>query len=342
MTRKSHFRSAYIALFVLILATSAMVQADQRKVEFVFQSMSPNYFKLYLVNGDGTQEELTTDMFAILPSFSPDGKILYFEGKVPIETYKTYFYQIFKLDRGNYNAISQISDNSAMDSHPVCSPDGKRIAFCSRTIKKETEEGLAKRPQRSDEEPMVQFIPWKIYTMDVDGKNRRRLDPLSDDAANELYPSWSPDGSKIVYVVKTFVDLMKGELHIPTTILKVRDLEKETTTSLVSICASADEPSWSPKGDQIAFSALSMDTMQRSIWLANADGTNMRKITEGPYDGRPTWFPDGKKIMFTRRETAGKKAAVWALELSTGRLAKVFDSPEPDVSIDFVAIHVSQ
>jgi len=56
-------------------------------------------------------------------------------------------------------------------------------------------------------------------------------------------------------------------------------------------------PSWSPDGKQIAFEATETD--HAAIYLVDADGTNLRKITSGTVDDeQPKWSPDGKRIAF--------------------------------------------
>ena len=55
-------------------------------------------------------------------------------------------------------------------------------------------------------------------------------------------------------------------------------------------------PDWSPDGSQIAFT--SERTNGLSIFVMDADGANVRQLTEGPFDVAPKWSPDGKRIAF--------------------------------------------
>jgi len=64
-----------------------------------------------------------------------------------------------------------------------------------------------------------------------------------------------------------------------------------------------DEPmritqlAWSPDGSRIAY----VDPMpgEHGIYVANADGTNPVRLTDGPNDGDPSWSPDGTRIVFS-------------------------------------------
>lgn len=63
-------------------------------------------------------------------------------------------------------------------------------------------------------------------------------------------------------------------------------------------------PAWSPDGTQIAFSSL--DDPIQSIYLINADGSHLRRLTEGPgSDFSPEWSPDGRQIAFVSTRGSG-------------------------------------
>ena len=58
-------------------------------------------------------------------------------------------------------------------------------------------------------------------------------------------------------------------------------------------------PRWSPDGSKILFTAYSPKTGDSSIYIVNADGSNLRKVAEDVALGcSPDWSPDGRKIVF--------------------------------------------
>jgi len=63
-----------------------------------------------------------------------------------------------------------------------------------------------------------------------------------------------------------------------------------------------DEPmritqlAWSPDGSRIAYANPVLG--ERGIYVADADGTDAIRLTDGPNDGHPSWSPDGSRIVF--------------------------------------------
>jgi TolB protein len=68
------------------------------------------------------------------------------------------------------------------------------------------------------------------------------------------------------------------------------------------------KPAWSPDGNQVAFANDSVDWWE--IWVINADGTNLRRLTtHGPAAGLPSWSPDGQKLIYAVEQPAPKYTA---------------------------------
>lgn len=83
--------------------------------------------------------------------------------------------------------------------------------------------------------------------------------------------------------------------------------------ALISSTKYDSHPSWSPDGQQIAFT--SNRTGRGAIWVTEADGTRERLVFE-PQDGRlvwPNWSPDGTHLIATRYDKSGQNLVRIAL-----------------------------
>ncbi len=125
------------------------------------------------------------------------------------------------------------------------------------------------------------FISSDIAIIDL---NTRKITNLTN-GKQEIcsHPRWSPDGSKIVFIVST----LGGKRYLYTMNSDGSDVRKLTD---------GDEADWSPDGQKIAFIRNWM-----SIYTIKTDGSNERKIADIKSVGHLRnlrWSPDGNQMIF--------------------------------------------
>jgi TolB protein len=136
------------------------------------------------------------------------------------------------------------------------------------------------------------------------------LRQLTSDAAQEGFPSWSPDGKTIVYSLVERVDSLarNGLWKIPA-----EGGEAKQFTSFI-----AEHPRWSPDGGYIIFDADS----GASIKLVSAQGGRPLRIVPESISisngGNPCWAPDGSRFAFR----AGNNLYVG--DIQSGRCEDIF------------------
>jgi len=162
-------------------------------------------------------------------------------------------------------------DNSA--DFPSWSADGKQIVF--------------------NEFPPPDGVP-QLWIMNADGSDQHLV--FAEQGFGENRPSFSPDGKKIVF---GRCNLLVGDGD--TCAIYTIGVEGNGLTAVTSFHrdTTARSPMYSPDGKTIAF-ILSNDSVAGFLgvtYLVNADGSDMRRITEPePCLIRPDWSPNGTRI----------------------------------------------
>lgn len=87
-----------------------------------------------------------------------------------------------------------------------------------------------------------------------------------------------------------------------------------------------ENPAFSPDGKRIAFTvredSLEKGTSNTEIYVMNADGSNIHKLTNDPAaDTNPSWSPDGKSILFTSTRKDGSQA--WLIPVDGGEATQL-------------------
>ena len=125
-----------------------------------------------------------------------------------------------------------------------------------------------------------------IYIVNADGTGAHNI--TNSPGAHEEHPSWSPDGTKIVFEGN---DAGGG--------LFIINADGSNRTQLTTV--STDEyAEWSPVGQTIAFARWNGGT--RQILTITADGNTVTEVSPSfaNIDQTPTWSQDGSQIAFVR------------------------------------------
>src|ERR1700751_6125762 len=119
----------------------------------------------------------------------------------------------------------------------------------------------------------------EIWAMDYDGQNQHQVTHLG---SISLSPRISPDGSRIA-----FASLDRSGWSVR---MYSQDLGRLVSFPGGTAGGSNQSPAWSADGTKIAFS--SSRSGDPEIWVADASGGNLHKLTSFPGpDVSPTWNP---------------------------------------------------
>jgi TolB protein len=141
-----------------------------------------------------------------------------------------------------------------------------------------------------------------IYVVNTDGTG---LTNLTNDPEGDGWPAWSPDGSKIAFL-----------LNLPSGFHLNREIYIMNPDGTGQINLTNDPlkdnflHTWSPDSSKIAYLSRSPCfypcLSPFEIFVLNADGTGQTNLTNDPaYYPAPVWSPDGSKIAYSSSSPAG-------------------------------------
>jgi Tol biopolymer transport system component len=182
--------------------------------------------------------------------------------------------QIFSTNRngtGQKDLSAAGGGADQVDIQPSVSPNGRKIAFVRFT------DGSA-----------------QLWVMNFDGSGQT---DISNDAsaASESGPSWSPDGSQLLFVRQP-PGSFPGALGSPAGgSIWIRNADGSGTPAQLTVGPSDANPAMSSDGQMIAFSRA-VSGGGRELWLMNADGSAQTDL--GQQGSKPDWSPDSTRLVY--------------------------------------------
>lgn len=271
-------RTDRLASFVHIFDGMPAWSPEGTKIAFISNRDSTS--SIYTVNADGTNLHLVTDRLpnSGFPAWSPEGKkIAFVVSRFPFGLEKATS-DIYVINSDGVGLTKLISD-SGEDRDVTWSPDGKQVAFAS------------------NRDPDGR---WRIWVMNSDGSNQRRLTDIHDTSNPNFYsdmtPSWSPDGTKILFTGARDFNGMRNCYVVNCSEIFVMNADGSNDHAITNDPNRGgiySSPKWSPDGTRIVTS-LALGTIAdvrnsidrgRAILVMNADGSNQTNISNrGKYD----------------------------------------------------------
>jgi TolB protein len=200
----------------------------------------------------------------VFPAYSPDGQKLAVNSGYAGNSHNS----ILVMNPDGTDRRTIFGDPKASAVGPVWSPDGGRIAFGLGGFFLAARDGS----------------PAHISVVAADGS---ALQMLTDGPGNYGFPSWSPDGKRVV--CRSTVGM--------ATHLVIVDVETRKVAALTSGPATDSLPSWSPKGDVIVFTSDRDGDWE--LYSIKPDGTDLKRLTHSKgNDTHVSWSSDGQWIAF--------------------------------------------
>ena len=272
------------------------------KGKIAFTSDRDGNSEIYIMNIDGSGLENITNNPArdAQPSFSPDGS------KIAFSSDRVGDWEIYIMNVDG-SEPTRLTDKSADDMQPCFSPDGSKIAFSSsdHVIAFSSDHGYVGN--------------WDIYIMDVYGLEETRLTGKRNFNGN---PSFSPDGSKIVF---QSANIGWGEIYI-------MNVDGSGETQLTDNWHTGFDdryPCFSPDGSKIVFQSDRFGNNE--ICIMNVDDSEKIRLTNSSADDLyPRFSPDGSKIAFTSFRDGNPE--IYIMNVDGSELVNLTNNPAYDDS----------
>lgn len=225
--------------------------------------------------------------------------------------------EIYIMDYDGANA-GPLTTYRSISFMPAWAPEGDKIAFI--TFRRNTSDieilspldrrlspfpsvgGTTGTPSWSPDGSQIAFSSSRdgnteIYTADWNGRNIRRM--TVQPKAIDTSPAWNPKTGRQI----AFVSDRSGTQQIYT-----MDADGTNVERIIQDGGDAENPSWSPDGQNIALAWQKPGTGRFDIYIHNLATGKNSQLTQNQGDNeRPSWAPDGRHLVFASTRTGASQ-----------------------------------
>lgn len=222
---------------------------------------------------------------------------------------------VFQSDRDGASRLYQMNGDGTgaavltptlpQAQEPAFSPDGRRVAFASRTGAGSTTS--------------------EIFVINLDGSGIRQL---TTNAFVDDKPSWSPDGQTLAFR-STRPDVQNNQTFQNTDIYLI-DADGTNERRLTTNAGLDRQPAFAPDG-RVVFSQEVSGAGPGILRISRirTDGTGLEVLSDGPSDIRPAVSPDGSRIAFVSNRDGDQE--LYVMDSAGNDETRITNSPGIDI-----------